>query len=40
MHKMVSKELKPIIANCNEKEVRTHIHIQTMGNAFLTAQQC
>jgi hypothetical protein len=39
MDKMVTKELKTIIASCNEKEVGAHIHIQRMGNAFLNAQQ-
>jgi len=39
MHKMVTKELKTIIADCNEKKIGAHIHIQTMENAFLNAQQ-
>ncbi len=37
--KMVTKELKTIIANCNEKKVGAHIHIQRVGNAILNAQQ-
>jgi predicted nucleic acid binding AN1-type Zn finger protein len=35
----ISKELKYIITNCNEKKIEAHTHIQKMGNVFLNAQQ-
>jgi hypothetical protein len=32
--KAITKQLKPIVINCNENKIQANIHIQKMGNTF------